>query len=218
MTKASLSAAPIRVDRARFMAWSQGIIMQRDVRGLVAVSTADEKAFKAARKALDKGETIYLMQGDRLVTKVALQGESYVEEKVNRKDRAEYASKMAVFYASQASAALGAPIVLEPSQDLQQYRKGKPLLLQELRKLPDGAVVFCLCKEREYDGRTVHQVTKANGATRVKKIGPDYWSLDDGSSFGGEINLGGFPEDGLCRDDYEEGYIQLFRVTAKKKG
>lgn len=84
---------------------------------------------------------------------------------------------------------LGFDFKFDPDRALTTYRRGKPLTIGELKALPDGAVVWVWYKEHGERG------PRMNGAMRVTKGaadatgagGEEYWSLDDGSSFGAEF-------------------------------
>ena len=73
------------LNRDMFIAWTEGILMDRDQDGkcLVLDGSDFSKRCEAAEKALEGGETIYLTNGQgQRITKMYDAGEGYVEEEV----------------------------------------------------------------------------------------------------------------------------------------
>lgn len=84
-------------------------------------------------------------------------------------------------------AALGIDLRFDADSELAGYRRGAPLTMGDLRRLPDGAVVWVYV----FYKRSV----RANGAFRVERRG-ETWMLDDGSSFNASFeDEGGADED-----------------------
>jgi hypothetical protein len=68
------------VDRDSFMAWMQGILLERDAEGYVLVGDSVDN--ERAEDALEKGETIGLTVDGRLVSTLRDAGEEIVEEEI----------------------------------------------------------------------------------------------------------------------------------------
>jgi hypothetical protein len=78
--------AKITVNRTLFMAWVDGIILDFK-KGKGIVTDHLEKEFKAAEKAMDDGQTIYLTNdAGKIVTQMRVEGKGdkagYVESEV----------------------------------------------------------------------------------------------------------------------------------------
>jgi hypothetical protein len=78
-----ISPTAIRVNRHLFMAWTEGVILDRDRKGNCLVTDHLDGKFTAAEKAMDRGETIYLTDDDgKVVTRMRVEGDGYVESGV----------------------------------------------------------------------------------------------------------------------------------------
>jgi hypothetical protein len=107
------------------------------------------------------------------------------------------------------SGELGFEINFEPDGDLKKLRKGKTLLMRELRALPDSSAVYVTYKEY---GSAGYRINSAMRITRLE--GPECWSLDDGSSFGAEFKPVESADTEPCVDDCcGEGIMYLFHIV-----
>jgi hypothetical protein len=105
------------------------------------------------------------------------------------------------------TASLNFTFKFDADEDLVRLKKGRPLRVDELQQLPDGAVVFVKSVMWE-DPRP--QV-RMNGACRITKREDDgdvYWDLNNGSSFGGEFRADEGTE--VCVEEFPEGKTELF--------
>lgn len=105
-------------------------------------------------------------------------------------------------------ASLGATINFDGDTDLKKLVRGHPLLLKELREMPDGTPVFVTYRK---DGERGFRI---NDAMRIKrgKDGEDYWSLDDGSSFGADFTPDSDDGEEPCYEDTGRGPMYLYRA------
>lgn len=67
----------IRCDRNRLRLWSEGVLLERGPDGVCLIGDWDE--CEAAEAALERGETVELTSGGRVVSTCALEGGAYVE-------------------------------------------------------------------------------------------------------------------------------------------
>jgi len=94
---------------------------------------------------------------------------------------------------------LGIEIKFDADDNLAKFRRGRRLTMGELRKLPDGSVVWLYIWYKES--------CRADGAfrlTRTKDGGG--WMLDDGSSFAADLEDEGEDSD-LAGDEWSEIYV-----------
>jgi hypothetical protein len=106
---------------------------------------------------------------------------------------------------------LGVSINFNADKNLRNYEQGPILTVDELRALPNGAIVWAWYKK---DGADRPRI---NSAWRITKMNDteEYWDLEDGSSFGA-----GFSPSygsGDCIDDKGEGEMKLFHALPKQK-
>lgn len=67
------------IDRKNFIAWTEGILLDRDEHGRVCV-VGDNEIHERAVAAMDAGETIGLTVGGKIVTSMRLTDGGYEEE------------------------------------------------------------------------------------------------------------------------------------------
>lgn len=77
-----MTAPTLIVDRESFIAWTQGVLLERDADGTMVVG--DDIRNEQAEYALEKGETIGLTVGGKLVSTMSYDSEAdgYVEVSV----------------------------------------------------------------------------------------------------------------------------------------
>jgi len=72
---------PFNVDRDQFIAWTQGILFERNAKG--EIFAVNELQCQEAENILHEGGEVYLRVGDELVSKIKLTDDlGFVEEKV----------------------------------------------------------------------------------------------------------------------------------------
>lgn len=70
----------LTVERDQFIAWTEGILLDRNEEGEVLI--VNELACSRAEKAMEQGETVYLTQDGKIVTKMHLAPEGFIEEHI----------------------------------------------------------------------------------------------------------------------------------------
>lgn len=65
------------VNRQDFIAWTEGILLERDAEGVCRVG--DREIHEKAKQALDRGETIALAEQGNIVSCMQLIEDEYVE-------------------------------------------------------------------------------------------------------------------------------------------
>lgn len=114
-------------------------------------------------------------------------------------------------FITEASDNLGFKIKFGADDDLTKLKKGKPLLLRDLRMLPDGSPVYVTYKEYGESGYRI------NGAMRITKLEENEWDLSDGSSFGANFSAEDTTEDTPCYEcPAEQGDMFLYHVLKAK--
>jgi hypothetical protein len=112
---------------------------------------------------------------------------------------------------SERFAKIGMSVSFEADSDLKGYRKGNPLLLRELKALPDNAPVYVTYREH---GMRSYRI---NGAYRAKKLDDGGWFLDDGSTFAADFYPEDLAEESQCYENgCGEGDFYLFHAVPKK--
>lgn len=104
---------------------------------------------------------------------------------------------------------LGIEINFEADGDLKKLKKGKNLLMRELRALPDNSAVYVTYKEYGAGGYRINQ------AMRIARLsGSECWSLEDGSSFGADFTPAEKDDTEPCVDNCcGEGVLYLFHIV-----
>jgi len=94
------------------------------------------------------------------------------------------------------AADIGIEISFDADADLSKFRRGERLTMGQLRALPDGAIVWLYIYYKES--------VRADSAFRIERR-DDCWVLDDGSSFGADLDDEG-PDDAPAGDEWSEVY------------
>jgi hypothetical protein len=97
-----------------------------------------------------------------------------------------------------------------PYEELSQYRKGEPLLIEELDALPDGSPVW---GEYRPWGAPAAEFRGAFRASRQEDEG--YWLLACSPSFGEDFTHTAGPGKACWDDSCGEGRMQLFHAVRK---
>jgi hypothetical protein len=79
--KKTSSEQPITVNRNSFIAWTQGILLDRDSKGSVLVG--DDIKNELAEKALKEGKPIWLTDGGKIISQMKLDINGFQETLIN---------------------------------------------------------------------------------------------------------------------------------------